>query len=96
MKTLPAWHYNEFRHVGADYADPQHAEAFDATFFRLRGDPTADNEQLLDELGVQAGQTFIDLGCGTGDLAIQAALRRCCNLCGGCLGSHVGRRPAKG
>lgn len=75
MKTLPAWQYNEFKHVGVDYADPQHAAAYDETFSRFRGDPTPANELFLDALGVQAGQTLIDLGCGTGDLAIQAAKR---------------------
>ncbi len=75
IKTLPTWHYDEFKQIGVDYADPRHAAAYDETFARFRGDQTLANEQLLDALGVRAGQTFIDLGCGTGDLAIQAAKR---------------------
>ncbi len=30
MPPLPTWHYDEFRHIGVDYADPQVAEDYDA------------------------------------------------------------------
>lgn len=73
MKPLPAWHYDEFKHIGVDYADPQLATAYDAQHTRFRGDLTADADFLLDALGVQPHQSLIDIGCGTGHVAIQAA-----------------------
>lgn len=91
MKTLPDWHYSGFKHVGVAYANPAHAAQYDEVFARFRGNPAAGNEALLDELGVVDGTRFIDLGCGTGGQAIQAAqhgiavyavdiLVRCCKL----------------
>jgi putative AdoMet-dependent methyltransferase len=74
-RQAPAWQYDEFRHVGADYADPAVAEGYDARHQRLRGDLAAEADHLLDALGVQPGQTVIDFGCGTGTLALQAARR---------------------
>ncbi len=79
MTTLPAWQYDEYRHVGADYADPALAEAYDAQHQRFRGDTTVEADSVFDVLfgilGVVPGQTLIDLGCGTGTFAIQAARR---------------------
>lgn len=75
MRTLPCWHYDEFRHVGTDYADPVQAEIYDARHQQFRGDMAAEADHLLDMLGIMPGQTLVDLGCGTGTLAIQAAKR---------------------
>ncbi|MHB0935976.1 MAG: class I SAM-dependent methyltransferase [Armatimonadota bacterium] len=75
MKMIPAWQFNEFKHVGVDYADPAVAEKYDAQHARFRGKPAAESNPLLDWLGVQSGQSMIDMGCGTGSFAIQAAQR---------------------
>jgi cyclopropane fatty-acyl-phospholipid synthase-like methyltransferase len=75
MKAVPAWQYDEFRHIGVDYADVALAEGYDAQHQRIRGDLAAEADLLLDALDAQPGQYLIDLGCGTGNLAIQAARR---------------------
>ncbi|HEY3417487.1 MAG TPA: class I SAM-dependent methyltransferase, partial [Armatimonadota bacterium] len=79
MKTMPVWQFNEFQPVGVDYADQAVAEQYDGFHQRFRGDMGAEADRLLDELGVLPGQTLIDLGCGTGTFAIQAA-RRCARV----------------
>ncbi|HOF87890.1 MAG TPA: class I SAM-dependent methyltransferase [Armatimonadota bacterium] len=75
MNRIPAWQYDECRHVGVDYADPQVAEEYDARHQRFRGDLAAEADRLLDALGVRAGHSLLDVGCGSGNLAIQAARR---------------------
>jgi len=76
MRSWPTWQYDEFQHCGVDYNDTLLAESFDEQHACFRGDMAAAAEDLLDELGVTPGQTLLDLGCGTGFLAVQAA-RRC-------------------
>ncbi|MBI3948109.1 MAG: class I SAM-dependent methyltransferase [Armatimonadetes bacterium] len=76
----PRWQHDEFRHVGADYNDPELARAYDSRHERFRGDMAADCDRLLDALQVDPGSTLVDIGCGTGTFAIQAA-RRCARVC---------------
>lgn len=66
-----SWLYDEFRQVGTDFADPQVVAAYD----RNQRSSTVEAERaLVVQLGITAGDTVIDLGCGTGTFAIQAAL----------------------
>jgi putative AdoMet-dependent methyltransferase len=67
------WYYDDMKHVGVDFSDPVQVATFDA---RQRSTDAA-AASLLAELGLQSGQTFADLGCGTGVLACQAALIGC-------------------
>lgn len=68
---MSSWLYDEFRQVGTDFSDP----AVVATYDRNQRSSTADKEQaLVQQLGIAAGHQVIDLGCGTGTFAIQAAL----------------------
>lgn len=76
MKQLADWYYNEFQHVGVDYADPVLATEYDMRHERFRGDMSVAADQLLDTLEVASSQILLDIGCGTGTFAIQAA-RRC-------------------
>lgn len=75
MSALPAWHYDEFRHVGADFSDPEVADHYDDYHQSFRGDLSAEADHLLDELGIGPGHILVDMGCGTGNFAIQAAKR---------------------
>lgn len=75
MQTIPTWQFDEFKHAGVDYADPSVAEGYDAQHAKFRGKPAEEHNALLDWLNVQPGQAILDLGCGTGSFAIQAALR---------------------
>jgi putative AdoMet-dependent methyltransferase len=65
-----SWTYDEFAQIGLDFADPAEVEAYD----RRQGDRDAANAKLLRELGVGKGHVVVDLGTGTGSLAIVAAL----------------------
>jgi ubiquinone/menaquinone biosynthesis C-methylase UbiE len=75
MKTIPAWQFNEFMHVGVNYADPAMAREYDAQHEQFRGDMVAECDRLLDWLEVQPGKVIIDMGCGTGAFAVQATRR---------------------
>jgi putative AdoMet-dependent methyltransferase len=67
--NMPAWTYDEFAQPGLDFADLKEVEAYD----RRQGDREAANARLLQELGVGRGHVVVDLGTGTGSLAIAAA-----------------------
>ena len=67
------WYYDDSRHVGIDFSSPAQVATYDA---RQRSTDSA-AAQLLDELGVSADHVLVDLGCGTGVLACQAALAGC-------------------
>jgi putative AdoMet-dependent methyltransferase len=67
----PAWLYDEFQQVGTDFADSAVVAAYD----RNQRSSTVEAEQaLVKQLSIKSGDTVIDLGCGTGTFAIQAAL----------------------
>jgi ubiquinone/menaquinone biosynthesis C-methylase UbiE len=68
---MRAWTYDEFTQLGLDFADAAEVDAYD----RRQGDRDEANALLLQELGVERGHVVIDLGTGTGSLAIAAARR---------------------
>jgi len=73
MKTVPAWQFNEFKHVGVDYADAVVAREYDAQHGKFRGNQSAEYNSILDWLDIQPGKVVVDMGCGTGNFAIFAA-----------------------
>ena len=71
LSTQPAWFYNEYQQIGTDFEDPNQV----ATYYRHQTSSTVASEQaLVKQLGIRPGRTVIDLGCGAGIFAIQAAL----------------------
>jgi putative AdoMet-dependent methyltransferase len=66
------WHYDDLRQIGLDFEDAAAVEAYD----RNQRTSAAEDRALLDQLAVGADHVVIDLGCGTGSFAIEAA-RRC-------------------
>jgi putative AdoMet-dependent methyltransferase len=68
--SRPNWIYDEFRQVGLDFADAAAVEAYD----RRQGDKSEANARLLREASARPGDIVVDLGTGTGALAIAAAL----------------------
>ena len=67
------WYYDDLKQVGVDFDDPVQVATYDA---RQKSTDT-EASQLLTEIGVKRGWTLVDLGCGTGVLACQAALAGC-------------------
>lgn len=69
------WFYDEYRHVGVDYAEPDNADVYDGQMdFRDYG---AEVEALIDRIGLgdPSRLVAVDLGCGTGAFTIHAARR---------------------
>ena len=70
----PTWQWDERAAVGANFHDPEVAAKYDEYHARFR-DIRADNERALEALAVGPGDVVLDMGTGTGWLAIQAARR---------------------
>lgn len=68
-RTRAAWHYDEMQQTGVDFDDAAQVAKYDAN---QGSDPEAER-QLLDRLRVAPGQSVVDLGCGTGSFAREAA-----------------------
>ena len=69
MDALPGWYYPETRQAGSDFEDVAEVEAHD----RRQGFDEAQARALVARLGLAEGKRLIDLGCGTGSFALQAA-----------------------
>lgn len=69
------WFYDEFRHVGVDYAQADNADVYDEQMdFR---DYDAEVTALLEKLGIidPGDMVAVDIGCGTGAFSCHAASR---------------------
>lgn len=65
----PAWYPDELAHAGPEHLDAQYVASYD----RKAGvDPTEELDRLR-RLGLDATSTLVDLGAGTGALALAAA-----------------------
>ena len=65
----PAWYPDELAHAGPEHLDPDYVAQYD----RKAGvDPTEELHKLR-RLGLNANSTLIDLGAGTGAMALAAA-----------------------
>ena len=68
----PNWFYDEFKHSGVDYADPDQVAVYDQRHQRFRNyKKFAEAVMALLDLGPDA--TVIDLGAGTGAFSLNAA-----------------------
>ena len=74
-EPAPRWQWNEDQQVGTDYTDWAEIEAYDARHSKFR-DFVAEAERIFGLMPIRADQTLIDMGAGTGNIAIEAA-RRC-------------------
>lgn len=68
----PPWQWDELRHAGVDYADPEQVRAYDERTARYR-DVRAGNQAVIDALALSSDDVLLEFGCGTGALGIQAA-----------------------
>jgi putative AdoMet-dependent methyltransferase len=69
------WTYDEMKHVGTDYESKAEVEDYDRRMSKIR-DISAEIEEALSALELSAGQSLIEFGTGTGELAL-AASERC-------------------
>ncbi|MBD2089864.1 methyltransferase domain-containing protein [Microcoleus sp. FACHB-1515] len=71
MTSFPAWYFDESGMAGVDFEDAKQVEVYD----RNQSISSPEKERVLvDRLGITERHTVIDLGAGTGNFAIQAAL----------------------
>jgi len=68
----PKWQYDEMKPCGANFNSVTVARAYDKYHQRFR-DYKAESGEIIALLGLEANQTVIDMGCGTGTFAIHAA-----------------------
>ena len=63
------WQYDEMRQVGLDFENSGEVSEYD---FKQGSNQVAEQE-LIGRLGIAAGHAVVDLGCGTGSFALEAA-----------------------
>lgn len=64
-----AWTYDEFKHIGVDFADPQQVAIYDAR----QHTNIERQQQLVQRLGIRNSDRVIEFGPGTGAFSIAAA-----------------------
>jgi ubiquinone/menaquinone biosynthesis C-methylase UbiE len=69
VAAMPSWYPNEAGHGGSEHFDPDYVAGYD----RKSGTDVEADLSVLRTLGLGAGSTLVDLGAGTGALAIAAA-----------------------
>ena len=67
--TTPSWFLDELAHAGPEHLDPGYVLGYD----RKAGTDPADDLAILRALGLNETDTLVDLGAGTGVLALAAA-----------------------
>lgn len=72
MASRLAWQYDEFAQVGKDYGKAEEVAQYEARHSDFR-DLERESDEVLERLCVESGHILVDLGCGTGIFAIQAA-----------------------
>jgi ubiquinone/menaquinone biosynthesis C-methylase UbiE len=69
IMASPDWYYDELRQVGVDFADAAAVAAYDHN----QGREPAEDRALIATLGIGSSDLVIDVGCGTGQFACEAA-----------------------
>jgi len=64
-----SWQYEEMRQVGVDFEDPLQVAEYDSK----QGSDRVAEQELIKRLGITSGEVVVDLGCGTGSFAREAA-----------------------
>ncbi len=70
--NTPAWKYNELELTGTDFCDVEKVKGFDERHSKFR-DYKQETEERLQALNLPQDAEVIDLGCGTGAFALNAA-----------------------
>jgi len=64
-----SWHYDEMRQVGLDFENPDQVAEYDSK----QGFDRSAERELISRLDIRPGERVVDLGCGTGSFAREAA-----------------------
>src|SRR5262245_57495125 len=67
--SIPTWFLDELSFAGSEHLDPAYVPGYD----RKAGTDPADDLAQLVQLGLQSAHTLVDLGAGTGSLALAVA-----------------------
>lgn len=71
MEKNPRWYYDE-KQEGIDYLDPEVARRYDGEHQKFRNFKE-EAKQIVNGLGITKDDTILDLGCGTGGIALNLA-----------------------
>ena len=71
-KDIPEWYFDETTHAGVDYADTSIAEEYDSQHSKFRNFEE-EARRIVDVLGIGPEDTVLDMGCGTGAIALNIA-----------------------
>ena len=63
------WAYDEMRQVGVDFENAELVSQYDSK----QGSDRVAERELVERLSISPGQVVVDLGCGTGSFALEAA-----------------------
>lgn len=66
---MPSWTFNEFKHIGVDFADPKQVESYESR----QQTNVAEERKLVSRLGIKRGHNVLEYGPGTGAFALAAA-----------------------
>lgn len=72
VKAKPKWYYDEFKHPGVDFSNPDQVKNYDDHHRKFR-DYEKEGETLIQSLGLGPKDQVIDMGCGTGAFTCYAA-----------------------
>ena len=67
--TNSSWHFDEFKHIGVDFADPTQVEQYDKRQHTNR----AYSQALVERLNIKPGDKVVEFGPGTGSFSRAAA-----------------------
>lgn len=74
MAASKEWWYDEFKYTGTDYASAAEVDAYDERMSRMRDIPR-ECDDIFKRLELGADSVVLDMGSGTGEFALAAALR---------------------
>jgi ubiquinone/menaquinone biosynthesis C-methylase UbiE len=67
--SIPTWFLDELAFAGSEHLDPAYVPGYD----RKAGTNPAHDLAQLDQLSLKSAHTLVDLGAGTGSLALAVA-----------------------
>ncbi len=72
MAKMPEWQYDEFKHCGVDFSNPDEVERYQNAHQQMR-DFRREALDMIEQIGISNKDTVIDFGCGTGAFVLNAA-----------------------